>query len=350
MKPQRLLAFILAFILCGHTALRAQDLDTELSKLTESLAAQIKDKGNKKVTVLDFTDLDGNASELGKYLAEQLTVNFVMAKRDFAVLDRANLKKIMDEHKLTASGLVDPENAKKLGMFAGVDAMLFGTIVSIGTNTVATVKIITTDTAEVVGGGKAKFQQDSNIQQLVAKPAKADDVTAAKADATSSSTTDAPPAPIKPRIITPDMKPFGDLQVNVESLRISNSGNYGNAKLTLIITNTSPTDTYGVAFNSDLLHNASLSNDRSDEFQVLEASGVETGYTSDYNHSFSGSFTDIPPNTSITVVTKSQILWNGRGKPGDYRPYRFQTVVFFSTESQGRYSNVRKYNLIKDIN
>jgi len=36
----------------------------------------------------------------------------------------------MTEHKLTATGLVDPENAKKLGMFAGVDALVLGTMVS----------------------------------------------------------------------------------------------------------------------------------------------------------------------------------------------------------------------------
>jgi len=70
--------------------------------------------GKKKVTVLDFTDLQGGASELGKYIAEQLTVNLVMGKREFSVLDRANLKSILAEHKLTSTGLVDPENAKKL--------------------------------------------------------------------------------------------------------------------------------------------------------------------------------------------------------------------------------------------
>src|SRR5215468_7972996 len=101
-------------------------MDNELSVLAEKLAVPIKEHGKKKVTVIDFTDLQGGSSELGRYIAEQLTVNLVMAKRDFAVLDRANLKSILAEHKLTASGLVDPENAKKLGMFAGVDALILG--------------------------------------------------------------------------------------------------------------------------------------------------------------------------------------------------------------------------------
>src|ERR1051326_1481174 len=122
-------------------------MDKELQNLADKLGAAIKEHGGKKVTVLDFTDLQGNSEgELGKYIAEQLTIDLVMSKRDFSVLDRANLKKILAEHKLTATGLVDPENAKKLGMFAGVDAMILGTIVSKNQNISLTAKIITTDT------------------------------------------------------------------------------------------------------------------------------------------------------------------------------------------------------------
>ena len=123
-------------------------MDTELPTLTEKLASQIKDQGKKKVAVLDFTDLQGGTTELGRYVAEQLTVDFVMGKRDFSVLDRANLRKILAEHKLTALGLIDPDNAKKLGKFAGVDALIMGNMVRLGQNIDLTAKVITTDTAE----------------------------------------------------------------------------------------------------------------------------------------------------------------------------------------------------------
>ncbi|MEI9961037.1 MAG: FlgO family outer membrane protein [Limisphaerales bacterium] len=166
MNTHRILAAILSIAMCCHAL--AQDMDTELYNLTEKLAAQIKEHGNKKITVLDFTDLEGRSNELGKYIAEQLTVDFVMAKRDFSVLDRANLKKILAEHKLTATGLIDPENAKKLGMFAGVDALVLGTIIPKGTNISLTAKIITTETAEIVGAAKAVFKVDETVQHLAA--------------------------------------------------------------------------------------------------------------------------------------------------------------------------------------
>ena len=94
-----------------------------------------------------------------------------MNNRSFSVLDRAHLKKIMDEHKFTASGLVDPETAKQLGKFAGVDAMIFGKTILVGENVSVTVQIISTETGMVITGGKAKFKNDAAVQQLLAKPA-----------------------------------------------------------------------------------------------------------------------------------------------------------------------------------
>jgi TolB-like protein len=156
MNPLRVIITVLCFILCGRTFAQAQDIDTELSNLTERLATKIQAKDVKKVAVIDFTDLQGGSSELGKYIAEQMTVDFVMTNRVFTVLDRANLKKILSEHKLTATGLIDPDNAKKLGMFAGVDAILLGTIIPKGESISLTAKVIATETTAIVGADTQK--------------------------------------------------------------------------------------------------------------------------------------------------------------------------------------------------
>src|SRR5882724_5371902 len=170
MNSQRFVTIFLCCVLCGHAFAQAPDMDKELSDLAEKLAPPIKDHAKKKVAVIDFTDLQGGSSELGKYIAEQLTVNLVMGKRDFAVLDRANLKSILAEHKLTSQGLVDPANAKKLGEFAGVDALILGTIIPKRQNISLTAKIITTDTAEIVGAARAEFKSDDTVQQFLSHP------------------------------------------------------------------------------------------------------------------------------------------------------------------------------------
>jgi curli biogenesis system outer membrane secretion channel CsgG len=202
MKP--IITAALCVFFSGATCARAQDMDKELAKLADKLAVTVKEQGKKKVTVLDFTDLEGGGSELGKYIAEELTVNLVMAKRDFSVLDRANLRKVLAEHKLTASGLIDPDTAKKLGQFAGVDALILGTIVPKGSDVRLNAKIITVDTAEVVGAVRAEFKSDEQAQKLIERP-----IVAGSASE-------------KAQVV----KSFGDLGVELNSLSIANARNY----------------------------------------------------------------------------------------------------------------------------
>ncbi len=152
-------------VLMTMSAAHADPFEQELTSLKDKLAKQLVAKGRKKVAALDFTDLQGRRNELGRYLAEQLTVELVSAD-GIAVVDRANLKSILDEHKLTEEGLVNPENAKKLGQFSGVDAIIIGNLTVTDTDIILLVKAISTETAEVVAASRAKFPKTTELQQL----------------------------------------------------------------------------------------------------------------------------------------------------------------------------------------
>lgn len=70
-------------------------------------------------------------------------------------MDRANPKRHLQEHKLTAAGLVDPENAKKLGQFAGVDVLVVGTMVPKNNSIQLTAKLHHDGYAEIIGAARA---------------------------------------------------------------------------------------------------------------------------------------------------------------------------------------------------
>lgn len=328
MKSKRFLLLSVLVVFALPALLRGQDMDTAISNLATNVAQAIKGEQKKKVAVIDFTDLDGGSSELGKYVAEQLTVNLVMVRHDFSVLDRANMRKILAEHKLTATGLVNPENAKKLGQFAGVDAIILGTITPKKESVSTTAKIIATDTAEIVGAAKVEFKVDDTVQKLLSK-------------STKSETPADPDHPAPP----PPPKLFGDLEVKMDSLRYVNNDFYGIATLSLLLTNTSETITYGVAFPDDPQHNINLSNSRGDEFTITDLQGIKTAHES--NGSYYGSITDIPPKTGIIVTSKSQSLLAGK-TAGDLRPYRLQTMLIFGEENQGHHQ-LKTYNLVLDM-
>lgn len=155
-----------------------QSLDKELSALTEQLASAATNAGVKKIATLDFTDLQGNPTELGRFIAEQVAVNMVMSKRPFAVVDRANLKRILDEHKLSMSGLVNPENTKKLGQFSGVDAIILGRITPMADSVAISATITLTETAEVVGGAKSRIPKSQDVLQLLDRSVLSDSMVA----------------------------------------------------------------------------------------------------------------------------------------------------------------------------
>ncbi len=296
MKIHRLVTIILCSA-CFHVAL-AQDIDTELSKLTEALAGKIKDQNKKKVAVLDFTDLEGRSNgELGRYIAEQLTVDLVMEKRDFSVLDRANLNKILAEHKLTATGLVDPDNAKKLGMFAGVDALILGTIIPKGNNINLTVKIITTDTAEIVGAARAQFTSDVTVQQLTSKPL-------VKTGGETGVSDEAKPAIVKT---------LDDLRVDLESLRIVNKHEY---LLTMTLTNLNARKSIWAAVR---MHNSTMLTGNltdADGFQYTGSAGDVTGIAAN-SLQHDGFFhpTEIKPGESFPCTVKLR-SYTGRPPTG----------------------------------
>lgn len=338
MKSHRFYAIILCLALCGQIV-RAQDMDTAISNLTEDLAAKAQQKGCKRITVIDFTDGNKRPTTLGKYIADQITVGLVMTNRDFSVLDREHLKRIMDEHKLTVSGLVDPENAKKLGQFAGVDAMIFGKAVPLAGTVNVAATLESTETGIDVGGARRKFKVDEAVQQLIAEPV---------------NTEDAATAGDAPKPAAPKPKPFGDLDITVDSFRLDPAAqgfSYSGAiYYSLIITNRSATDIYGVAMKAEYSGRSwgdlTIMNSRNETFRVEKTEGIDS-VTELQGGGFLGNFTEMQPSSSIVVTGKSVISWNG--KPGDYRPYRLQVMMYFGVETQGRMQEVKKRNLVLDI-
>jgi len=101
------------------------DFKPELKKITDDLAQQIKLRGNKKIAVANFVDLQGNVTELGRYLAQQFSVNLIRNQMD--VVDRSRLDILMDENKMNSKGLLDPKNQAKLGQMAGIEIIVTGT-------------------------------------------------------------------------------------------------------------------------------------------------------------------------------------------------------------------------------
>jgi TolB-like protein len=155
------------FMILTTTGLPVRGQQAELRTLASGLAEDIQASGKKTIAVVDFTDLQGNPTELGRYLAEELSVAMARTHKGFEVIDRAHLKAILTEHKLTASGLIDPATAKKLGQISGADVLLTGTMTPFSESVRIAVKALATDTARIIGADTAELPKTATIIELI---------------------------------------------------------------------------------------------------------------------------------------------------------------------------------------
>jgi TolB-like protein len=171
-----------------------------VNSLSSGLSDIASRSGRKTVAVVDFTDLQGCVTELGRYMAEDVSVALVNNAKGFEVIDRTNLRVLMQEHKLASTGIIDSETARQLGKVAGVDALVTGTIAPLSDSVHVSAKVLDTETAKMLGGITADIPRTKTVDELLAKGvANCNAAPTPQADGsmgqTQAATPQAPPSP-----------------------------------------------------------------------------------------------------------------------------------------------------------
>lgn len=135
--------------------------------LAAGISQHIAASGRKSVGVIDFTNLDGNPTELGRYLAEEFSDALFAEAKSFEVIDRTHLKAILQEHKLATTGLIDPSTARMLGQFAGVDTLVTGTITPFEEHVHLSLKVLDTETAKILAADTIDIPRTKTISDLI---------------------------------------------------------------------------------------------------------------------------------------------------------------------------------------
>ncbi len=143
--------------------------EDEINKLSVQMADKIASTGKKKIAVVDFTDLEGQVTLLGRFLAEEFSAALASSGKGFSVIDRTRIKTLLKEHKLAEKGFIDPKSAKELGRIAGVEALVTGVITSFGESVRLSIKILDTETAEVIESKRGNIPKTSAITELLTK-------------------------------------------------------------------------------------------------------------------------------------------------------------------------------------
>ena len=130
-----------------------------LEKLARKLEAGLKGQPVKQMAVLSFPYHDGATSSGSTIVQERLTT-FLVEGGKVQVVERSLLKKALEEMKLEATGLMDPQTTKELGKVLGVDAVVVGTLNDLSKKkTEINARIILTETGKILTAAQASFSR-----------------------------------------------------------------------------------------------------------------------------------------------------------------------------------------------
>ena len=155
-----LLIFTVSVLTCAQVA-RSAPADggpaTQVAKATQPDALT--------VATLDFdADLPGNP-DMGKQISEILTAT-LSGQDGFTLVDRSQMDHILTENAINLSGLVNPQQAVKIGKLVGARILLTGKIFLVDKQVYLTAKLIGTETS-LVDGVLVKGDKDADVGQLM---------------------------------------------------------------------------------------------------------------------------------------------------------------------------------------
>lgn len=171
MKSSRSVALTILMLALAFLSLPSSlfAYEEQIDAIATRLAQRLEAQPGKTIAVVDFTDVRGNKTELGRFLAEELSVALLSTGKGFRMVDRAHLSRIMEESRLGESGVVDPATAKELGRVAGVDLLVTGTLTALGDSVRLTVKVLDTETANILAGERETLPDSPAIRELLAR-------------------------------------------------------------------------------------------------------------------------------------------------------------------------------------
>ena len=146
------------------------EIESKCQDLCEQITKGYKGKeagGKATIAVVEFSDLSGGVTDFGRLLSEEL-ITKLFATGKYKVIERLHLNKAIAEHKLQWQGIVDPKSAKELGRILGADAIVSGTIATVGNSLRVNARLFSTETGELLSVAAVTVVKDA-VKDLLGK-------------------------------------------------------------------------------------------------------------------------------------------------------------------------------------
>jgi len=115
--------------------------------------------------LLPFAERGVGVKGYGEKVSDILFASLA-ASPSLVLVDRADLKKVIDEHELNLSGMVAPGQATQVGQLTGARILITGSVIEVDKSLYLVAKIIGTETSRVLGAS-VKGEMRDPLDKLV---------------------------------------------------------------------------------------------------------------------------------------------------------------------------------------
>lgn len=211
-------------------------LESGIATLAEDIAKKNSDAGMDTIAILPFPNTDGSCSVLSVLVVDELIQSmFSVPKTRLRIVERAQLERIIDEHKFAADGLLDPKTAQRFGKVSGVKGLTIGSLTSIGDQLRINARLIATETGHTVSAAAVTIPRTNAVTELMAKPLNTGPMCSRTQTASAQSPASSPaPAPAAASEAAAPSRTAQGIRASLE--RVGKAG-HGGTTFGLVLTN-----------------------------------------------------------------------------------------------------------------
>ena len=162
-------SLLLSLLLLTTPSFGASNLESGVAEVGKSISESMLQEGKKKIAVIEFSDLNDNVTDLGRFLAEELINELLKNKKDkgYEIVERRQLNKVLKQLKLSSSGLLDPKSMKEVGKILNVDSIVTGSLTDLGNDIKVNARIISVESAMIIASASTKIPKVGSVAKLM---------------------------------------------------------------------------------------------------------------------------------------------------------------------------------------
>lgn len=168
---------------------KSKSIVDELDDLAGKLMQTKLDGSKASFAIIPFSTDYKNAL-VENYITDALTESMFNTGA-VKIFERENLDAILKEQNFQASGLVNEDTAKSIGMLAGVDFVCYGTLKDVGDAFTVNARVIDVETGEICAMARTNVTKDDYLKSQVQGSVTAKSTSTTKTNSVTNKTTPA---------------------------------------------------------------------------------------------------------------------------------------------------------------